>query len=439
MSKKIFSDDDIKNLKANKYVKNVSHKAITYTDDFKLHFLSEYEKGVTPSCIFAEAGFDLDVIGSKRIKGSSMRWRSAYKKDGISALSDSRRGNSGRPRLKERTQEEIIEKQKAEIEYLKAEVELLKKLELEERQVVKGHISAHQIFGIIQSLVLKHNFKGMIKHLCILAGVSRSGYYNYINTSMTRELKDRKDRETLQIIMKGYEFKGYDKGSRGILMALRNEFGIIFNRKRIQRIMRKFKIKCPIRKANPYRRIARATKEHCIVPNLLKREFKQGVPGKVLLTDITYMPYQKGTAYLSVVKDSSSNEIMAYYLSKNIKLEISMITIEKLISNHKDMIKADAYIHSDQGVHYSSPKFQQLLKKHALGQSMSRRGNCWDNAPMESFFGHMKDDINYKSCQTFEELQTMIDEYMNYYNNSRYQWNLKKLTPVKYRNQLLAA
>ena len=116
-----------------------------------------------------------------------------------------------------------------------------------------------------------------------------------------------------------------------------------------------------------------------------------------------------------------------------------MITIEKLISNHKDMIKADAYIHSDQGVHYSSPKFQQLLKKHALGQSMSRRGNCWDNAPMESFFGHMKDDINYKSCQTFEELQTMIDEYMNYYNNSRYQWNLKKLTPVKYRNQLLAA
>ncbi len=439
MSKRLFSEEEIEILKANKYVKNISHKAITYTDEFKLHFISAYEKGLTPSCIFAQAGFDLSVIGNQRIKASSSRWRSAYKKNGVLALSDSRRTNSGRPRLKERTQEEIIEKQKAEIEYLKAEVELLKKLVLEERQVINGNLNARHIFKIIQSLVIKHSFKRMIRHLCNLTGVSRSGYYNYLNTDKARELKDQKDLETLKIILKGYKFKGYDKGSRGVLMALRNEFGVIFNRKRIQRIMRKFKIKCPIRKANPYKRMAKATKEHCVVPNLLKREFKQGIPGKVLLTDITYMPYQGGIAYLSVVKDSSSNEVMAYYLSKNIKLEISMLTIEQLIIKHKSIIRADAYIHSDQGVHYSSPKFQQLLKKHALGQSMSRRGNCWDNAPMESFFGHMKDDINYKSCQTFEELQFMIDAYMEYYNNSRYQWNLKKLTPVKYRNQLLAA
>ena len=70
---------------------------------------------------------------------------------------------------------------------------------------------------------------------------------------------------------------------------------------------------------------------------------------------------------------------------------------------------------------------------------MSRRGNCWDNAPQESFFGHMKDEIDYKSCKTFKEIEAMIYRYMNYYNNHRYQWGLKKLTPVKYRNQLLAA
>ncbi len=70
---------------------------------------------------------------------------------------------------------------------------------------------------------------------------------------------------------------------------------------------------------------------------------------------------------------------------------------------------------------------------------MSRRGNCWDNAPQESFFGHLKDEIDYKGCDTFEELQTMINEYMDYYNNFRYQWRLKKLTPIQYRNQLLAA
>ena len=99
----------------------------------------------------------------------------------------------------------------------------------------------------------------------------------------------------------------------------------------------------------------------------------------------------------------------------------------------------DALIHSDQGSHYTSPKFQKLLKHYNLGQSMSRRGNCWDNAPQESFFGHMKDEIDYKSCTTLSQLEKVIDKYMKYYNNHRYHWNLKKLTPVEYRNQLLAA
>ena len=90
-------------------------------------------------------------------------------------------------------------------------------------------------------------------------------------------------------------------------------------------------------------------------------------------------------------------------------------------------------------VDYTSPKFQKLLKKYKLGQSMSRRGNCWDNAPQESFFGHMKDKIDSKSCATFEKLQLLIDDYMDYYNNYRYQWGLKKLTPVQYRNQLIVA
>ena len=90
-------------------------------------------------------------------------------------------------------------------------------------------------------------------------------------------------------------------------------------------------------------------------------------------------------------------------------------------------------------VDYTSPKFQKLLKKHKLGQSMSRKGNCWDNDPQESFFGHMKDEIDSKSCETFEKLQHLIDDYMDYYNNYRYQWGLKKLTPVQYRNQLIAA
>ena len=95
-------------------------------------------------------------------------------------------------------------------------------------------------------------------------------------------------------------------------------------------------------------------------------------------------------------------------------------------------------IHSDQGNHYTNPQFIATVSNLGMVQSMSRKGNCIDNAPIESFFGHFKDDIDYGDCNTFEELSLRIEEYMEYYNNGRQQWNLKKMTPVKYRNHLLS-
>ena len=177
-----------------------------------------------------------------------------------------------------------------------------------------------------------------------------------------------------------------------------------------------------------------------MVPNILNREFKQNIPGKVMLTDITYMPYGNNKmAYLSTIKDSSTNEILAYNLSNSLAIDIVLDTVNKLFKLKSFKLHKNAFIHSDQGSHYTSPIFQKLLKKNNIGQSMSRRGNCWDNAPQESFFGHMKDEIDYKNCTTIEELKILIDDYIDYYNNDRCQWNLKKLTPVQYRNQLLAA
>ena len=142
---------------------------------------------------------------------------------------------------------------------------------------------------------------------------------------------------------------------------------------------------------------------------------------------------------LSTIKDSSTNEILSYELSKSLKIDIVINTVDKLVNSKIVNLDSEAFIHSDQGSHYTSPIFQKHLKKYGLDQSMSRRGNCWDNAPQESFFGHMKDEIDYKNCTTFEELQFMIDDYMDYYNNHRCQWNLKQLTPVQYRSQLEVA
>lgn len=276
--------------------------------------------------------------------------------------------------------------------------------------------------------------------MCKISEVSRSGYYNYFSSKsqQARQKRDAKDESVRDIILKAFNFKRRKKGARQIKMTLQGQFGILYNLKRIRRIMKKYDIVCPIRKANPYRRMMKATQEHRVLPNRLNRQFKQNIPGKVLLTDITYLFYGNGRkAYLSTVKDSSTNEILAYHLSDKLTLDIATDTIHKLANNRQVQLAKDAFIHSDQGSHYTSPVFQALVKRYKLKQSMSRRGNCWDNAPQESFFGHFKDEAHIKSCQSLCELQQEIDEYITYYNNYRYQWGLNKMTPVQYRDHLL--
>ena len=277
----------------------------------------------------------------------------------------------------------------------------------------------------------------MVRYLCAVMGVSRSGYYNYFSEKSVenRSVQDEADQVVHAIILKAFRFRRRKKGARQIKMTLENQYGITYNLKRIRRIMKKFGIFCPIRQANPARRMAKATKEHRTCANELNRNFRQGVAGKVLLTDITYLTYRNGKrAYLSTIKDGETKEILAYEVSSSLHIEIALNTLKKL-KKHTHLVE-DALIHSDQGFHYTNPQFQAFVKKMGLGQSMSRRGNCWDNAPQESFFGHFKDETMIKDCETLEEVKKEIKSYMTYYNHYRGQWNLKKLPPVKYRQQL---
>jgi putative transposase len=289
-------------------------------------------------------------------------------------------------------------------------------------------------------VIKKYDLKNMVSFLCETSGVSRSGYYNYFS-SKSQEERNRRENEDLILkdtILKAFHFKRRKKGARQIKMTLEGQFQITYNLKRIRRIMKKYKIVCPIRRANPYQKMLKATQEHTVLPNLLNRDFKQAIPGKVLLTDITYLYYGNGQkAYLSTIKDSSTNEILAYNVSSRMTLDLATDTLINLLKNKRVKFAKGAFIHSDQGVHYTSPTFQKQIKKLGLGQSMSRRGNCWDNAPIESFFGHFKDESLIEPCNTLQELKKEIRSYMTYYNNFRYQWNLKKMTPVQYRNHLL--
>ncbi|WP_242944267.1 IS3 family transposase [Clostridium botulinum] len=437
MSKITFSRETIEKLNRNPYVKRVSEKSITYSDEFKRMFIEKYLINRT---IFIEAGFDVDVIGIKRYEQAAARWIRAYNKDGIVGLRDTRTENAGRPSSTPLSKDAIINKQEAKIKLLEEQLDLLKKFDMTERRLVNNcvNLTNNEVYELVFKTVSKKDYSGTVSYCCSILGVSRSGYYHYLKTAPARAKRENDDLKVRDIILKAYDYRGYKKGSRSIKMTLKNEFNITYSRKKIQRIMRKYSIVCPIRKANPYRRMAKATKEHRVVPNLLQRNFKQGIPGKILLTDITYIPYGiNQMAYLSVIKDSSSNDILAYHVSDRITLDIATTTIYKLISLHKHTLHKDAFIHSDQGVHYTSPKFQKLLRENNLGQSMSRRGNCWDNAPQESFFGHMKDEVNFTSCFTLEDVINKIDDYIDYYNNHRCQWGLKKMTPKQFRNHLL--
>lgn len=275
-----------------------------------------------------------------------------------------------------------------------------------------------------------------IQYMCKIAGVSRSGYYAWLGKEDKRIQKETADKNDFNFILDAYKFKNRHKGAKGIKMVLLRQYGIIMNLKKIRRLMRKFGLRCPIRKANPYKKIGKALKSH-IVSNAVNREFDTGQPGKVLLTDITYIFYGSGKcAYLSTVKDGCTKQIPSYVLSESMELPIVTDTIHLLKENDIYEISRDAYMHSDQGVHYTSRMFQELLKSENLMQSMSRKGNCWDNAPQESFYGHMKDELHLEHCHTFEQLQHEIDDYIDYYNNWRYQWELMKMSPNEYYTYL---
>lgn len=295
-----------------------------------------------------------------------------------------------------------------------------------------AEVPTRKRYEIISQTIKNDNNELNITLLCKIAQVSRSGYYEFIKRQNEDNPIEQKDRKDFELILDAYNYRGYKKGSRSIHMRLLHN-GTPMNRKKIQRLMRKYNLKCPIRKPNPYKKMLKESEVSEVAENLLERKFREYGPRYVLLTDITYLFYGRGNkAYLSSIKDAYTKEILAHVVSSNMKEDFVLETINILMNNHKHELKTDALIHSDQGIHYKAYTFKELLNNSQLRQSMSRKANCWDNAPQESFHGHMKDEIDLSNCNTIEDVKKVIDDYIDYYNNDRYQWNLAKLSPSEY-------
>ena len=293
-------------------------------------------------------------------------------------------------------------------------------------------------YGLIQAAIQDDGNLLNVSWMCQIAGVSRSGFYAWRNGAPARQQREDEDEKDFELVLEAYCFRGRPKGARGIHMRLLH-MNIRMNVKKIRRLMKEYGLKCPIRRENPYKKMARAMKTNHVAPNVLKRNFLQGTPRKVLLTDITYLFYKTGKCYLSTILDAMTREVLSYRLSGSLEVDFVIETVDMLVKKHRCTLDNTTIVHSDQGCHYTSNAFIQKLKDNQFVQSMSRKGNCWDNAPQESFFGHMKDEIrDAVACAiSFEAVQEIVDDQIDYYNNDRYQWQLLKLSPAEYCSYLM--
>lgn len=268
-------------------------------------------------------------------------------------------------------------------------------------------------------------------------GISKSQYYALLNDDnygISEIRKKHQDEEDIEVIRQVLAYKGFEKGIRQIYMLMPKITGQQFSIYRIRRLMNKYGIRTTIRRPSRNRKAMKELIARNKKANLLMRKFKLHRPNEVRLTDVTYLDYGEGLrAYGSASVDPVTGKLICFVISENNDLQLALDTLEAMDSYPA---KTGAILHSDQGILYMTDDFQTAVAEKELTQSMSRRGNCWDNAVQESFFGHFKDECHYSDCKTFEELQKCIDEYSHYYNNERGMWDKQRMTPVQYEKYL---
>lgn len=261
-------------------------------------------------------------------------------------------------------------------------------------------------------------------------GLSRSSYYSILSND-NYGMKDKQDEIDFQYIKKVMDYKGFKKGSRTIYMMLPGMCGVHFGRAKILRLMKKYGCVCTVRKERPELKTSKENLENNRKPNLLKRRFRLARPNEILLTDVSYLKYSTNkTEYFSCIKDAVTGKIVNHVTSSSNDLNLAKATIDCLDFTENTLF------HSDQGILYFNDVFQNKLKELGYEQSMSRRGNCWDNSSQESYFGHMKDECDFSKCSTPEDMKKKVDEYVYYYNYERPQWSRNKMTPVDYEKYL---
>ena len=279
--------------------------------------------------------------------------------------------------------------------------------------------------AVITELRQKYKLTALLR----LAEMPRSTYYYYIK-QIEKPDKYRAVKEEITTIY--HENQGR-YGYRRITMELHNR-GYQVNHKTVQRLMKTLHLKCMIR-LKKYRSYKGEVGK--IAPNILKRDFNTTAPNQKWTTDITEFALFGTKFYLSPILDMYNGEIISYEISDRPVLEQVLRMLDNAFAKIPD--NTNLIFHSDQGWQYQHKTYQKRLKDKGIRQSMSRKGNCLDNAIMENFFGLLKSELLYlQKFDSMEEFRLELEKYIDYYNNKRIKAKLKGLSPVQYRLQSLS-
>ena len=273
---------------------------------------------------------------------------------------------------------------------------------------------------------LRHEYK--VSLLLDVAKLARSTYYYY---TKRRQEQDKYSEIKEQITNIFHENRGR-YGYRRITMEMKNR-GYCINHKTVQRLMKELKLECKVRMKKYHSYKGEVGK---IAPNLLERDFSTTAPNQKWVTDVTEFALFGQKIYLSPILDLHSSDLVSYVISDRPVLSMTMEMVKKAIPVLPE--NTSPILHSDQGWQYQHKHYQKLLIDNGIRQSMSRKGNCLDNAVMENFFGLLKSELLYlQEFDSLEHFKAELVAYLDYYNNRRIKAKLKGLPPVLHRKRAL--
>lgn len=265
-----------------------------------------------------------------------------------------------------------------------------------------------------------------MKAMCQFFGISRAAYYAWVS----RMDQPDPDEERLQVVQEAYQKSRHTYGYRRVTLWISKHKGMIVNHKAVLRLMRKLNIRSVARKRKNIKKVTDLGTYHRY-ENVLNRDFAATRSNQKWVTDVTYISTQQGWGYLSTIQDLYDGFIVAHEFGRENSQALVNKTIHKATQNEK--ITAELLLHSDQGHQYTSQAYFVLTQQYNFTPSMSRRANCWDNAVMENFFGHLKEEsLRQVRNPTFEEARQIIDDYVCFYNYERIQLKTRQ-TPYERR------